>query len=307
MKSVYKRHIIVFFLTFGIFSATFLFVSFENKLKREEIIKLQENILIDLMANETQFDLLKSAPCDSIAYGSRLSKQMDEIGEKLSFAEQVDSHENMRSLKKYYSLLEIKDYLLSEQLKEQCPDEKIQSIVYFYKSPCKKCTEEGYVLSRLKSYYPWLRIYSFDMDLDFPIIQTFADLYKVKKEELPVLILNGKKISGFVGLEEIQKNIPELIKEKVERKIQDEMDLLKNGEVYCEIQNKKNKKEIFFLCFLKGKNGEGGKKLYVQYDGANEIKILSKEEEKKMRRNKKEPPVGLEPTTYGLQNRCSTN
>ena len=213
-----KKHLIIFFITSGIFFLIFLFNTFENSIKREKILSLQKNLLIDLMANETQFDLLKAAPCSAIEKGSSLSTQMDEIGKKLTFTENIDNNKEVNSLKKYYFLLEVKDYLLSRELQKKCPEAKVQSIVYFYKDDCPACIKQGYVLSELKSRYPWLRIYSFDLDFDFPIITTLSRLYEVHKDEVPVLIINNEKHSGFTEITSVEKYIPELQQAFIEEK-----------------------------------------------------------------------------------------
>ncbi len=205
-----KKYIIVLVLTLGIFAIVFLFNSFLNKKRIEHIHQLQQQISIDLIANETQFDLLKNAPCEIILSHSILSQQLDELGKKLSFLEETQNNdsENFLMVKKYYSLLEVKDYLLSEEIRKKCHEKK-DSIIYLYGSDCKQCTKQGYVLTELKRKYPWLRIYSFDLDLDFSLIDSFTAIYDIK-EKPPILIINQNKYDGFHSVEEIQTLLPAL-------------------------------------------------------------------------------------------------
>ncbi len=285
-KRILLKHLVIFSLTLAIFFAVFRFVSFENAMKRKEISSLQENVLIDLMANETQFDLLKTAPCDSIIEGSSLSNKMDEIGRKLTFAENhdEDNSDELISLKKYYSLLEVKDYLLSQELVKKCPKSNVHSIVYFYKEDCEECVKQGYVLSEIKKRYPWVRIYSFDYDLDFPVIKSFGEIYHVEKGSFPVLIFNGKKYQGFISVEEIESTIPQLREEKVqhdfltylqEKGIEDitleeiscERDKKNTGDYVCRIEGEEE--EVYMLdgeTFSQFNENGGGKKAVEEKD-----------------------------------------
>ncbi len=210
MKRIHRKHFYIFLITAGIFAVIFLLQSYLNNLRRENISELQENVLVDLMANETQFDLLKSAPCDVLENGSQLSLQMDEIGKKLTFAEEHDRHEEIQSLKKYYSLLEMRDYLLAEEMREKCPQFSPESILYFYRSECRDCVKQGYVLSRLKEEYPWIRIYSFDWNLPLPVIRSFGNIHGVSGKTFPALVIHGKEVEGFLSYDDLRELIPDL-------------------------------------------------------------------------------------------------
>ncbi len=218
-----KKYITIFFITLGIFVSVFLVVSFINKSKNENISDLQRRITIDLIANETQFDLLKNAPCKAIEGNSILSRQMNELGKKLIHAEEVQGIDNKQvlELKKYYSLLEVKDYLLSQEVAKKC-DIQIESIIYFYDRDCGDCEKQGYVLTELKRKYPWLRIYSFDKDLDFSIVKTFAGLYAIHEKNPPILIIGEDVYSGFKKVEEIEELIPALHEKKIQEQAKEE-------------------------------------------------------------------------------------
>lgn len=213
MNKKRKKNTIVLLITIGIFVSVFSLVGILNARKQKNISNLQTKITLDLIANETQFDLLKNAPCKSIK-GSYVSKELEEIGNKLSYAEEAQGAEtkNIVDLKKYYSLLQVKDYLLSQEIAKKC-DIEIESIVYFYEKDCSECIKQGYVLTELKKKYPWLRIYSFDRLLDFSIVETFAGLYDLS-EDAPIIIIDGKKYSGLKKVNEIEAFIPALQEKK---------------------------------------------------------------------------------------------
>ena len=120
--------------------------------------------------------------------------------------------ETVINLKKNYSLLQVKDYLLMQEVAEKC-DIQTDSIVYFYEQDCSECVKQGYVLTELKRRYPWLRIYSFDRNLDFSLIVTFEGLYDLG-DTYPVLIIGEDTYAGFQDIEDVEAYIPELQKRK---------------------------------------------------------------------------------------------
>ena len=147
MNNDYKKYLIVLLITAGIFIAVFGLVSFINGKKLANIDDLQRKITADLIATETQFDLLKTAPCESLN-NTILSRELGELGEKLDFAQENQGADDpdVEQLKKYYSLLQVKDYLLTEELSSKCKV-TVDSILYFYSSDCTECTKQGYILT----------------------------------------------------------------------------------------------------------------------------------------------------------------
>jgi len=149
---------------------------------------------------------------------SILSKELGELASRIEYGENnFDSlSEELVGLKKYYSLLQIKDFLLMQKARERC-DLNIESIIYFYgREDCDDCRKQGYVLTNIRQDYPELRVYSFDYYLDVSAIEALKSIYKVD-ENLPALIINGKSYKGFKDREEIEAIMPELIKIKEER------------------------------------------------------------------------------------------
>ena len=141
-----------------------------------------------------------------------LSQEINNIADKINFSEKNFATDNtdIKYLKKYYSLLEIKDYLLMKQISERCGTEN-SHILYMY-SPdptCTDCVKQEYVLSVLREKYPQLRIYSFDYNLDLSAIKALISIYKIP-ENVPVMVIGGKNYVGFKTVEEIEKIIPQL-------------------------------------------------------------------------------------------------
>lgn len=207
----YRKYIFSFLITAMIFATAIYLSNFFGQKKLEEIRNIQDKISIDILSSETQFSLLEESSCKDISTGS-LSTELGNLEEKLSYTENQRGTEDpeVQTLKRYYSLLEIKDYLLMNKISEKCKKTPL-SIIYFYSNSdrCKDCQREGYVLTELRENYPDLRVYSFDYDMDLSAVQTLISINKVKNE-LPAIVINGKVYYGFQSIEDIEKSMPEL-------------------------------------------------------------------------------------------------
>ena len=211
-----KKYIFTFFLTTAIFATAFFASTFFSNKRVENVKFIQDNIAIDILSSETQFDLLKEVSCQSVN-DSMLSPELNILGDKLSHTENERGakDEDIVYLKKYYSLLQVKDYLLSKKLAEKCGAlKKSVFIIYFYsnKGDCEDCTREGYVLTRLKEKYPELRVYSFDYDLQLSVIDSLKAIHKINGAALPALVIEDKTYNGFKTLEELEDLLPDTLK-----------------------------------------------------------------------------------------------
>ena len=202
----------VLLITVTIFGIAFVASNYFSDKKLEEIKSIQDKIAIDILSSETQFSLLEESSCKDIGSGT-LSTELGALEEKLSSTAQergVNDSE-VQALKRYYSLLEIKDYLLLQQISKQCKAKPVY-VLYFYSNQgdCADCGREGDVLTYLRGQYPSLRVYSFDYHLELSALQTLITLRKVKTP-LPALIINNRApVNGFKSLEDLRKLIPEL-------------------------------------------------------------------------------------------------
>ncbi|MCK5059823.1 MAG: hypothetical protein KAR00_01585 [Candidatus Pacebacteria bacterium] len=207
----FRKYVFVFIITSVIFFTAFFVGNYFNEKKIEEIRSIENNIAIDILSSETQYALLAESSCDTIG-DSILSEELGSLGEKLAYTEERRGNDNLEviSLKKSYSLLLIKDYLLMNRISEKCGLNPI-FILYFYsnKGDCPDCTREGYVLTRLRKKYPALRIYSFDYNLDLSAVQTLISIKKIERK-LPALVIDNSVYYGFQGVKDIEKIIPRL-------------------------------------------------------------------------------------------------
>jgi glutaredoxin len=185
-------------------------ISYLNRARVAELSAIENQLSIDTLSLDTQFSLLESAPCDSDASSTTLTSELTDLGSRLSYAENQlgDDDAQVVRLKEQYSLLEIRDYLITKQLASACGTKPI-TVLYFYSNTndCPDCDKAGYALSYLRNTYPSLRVYSFDYNLNLGALKTFITLNKVERR-FPAFVINGKKSYGFTSLEDFEKQFP---------------------------------------------------------------------------------------------------
>lgn len=213
MKADWKKYLLAFVITGAIFMTAFYIATRFDQQRVADIRTTEQNISIDLLSSETQFELLGTLDCEAIKANPILTDQLNTIAERLSYAENNLGKDNPEvvQLKKQYSLLEIKDYLLMQQISEKCHT-KIVSILYFYSNAgnCQDCERSAEVLTYLRQTYPDLRVYSFDYNLDLSALKTLIALRKVDGPFPAVIVNNRAPIYGFHNLADMQALVPEL-------------------------------------------------------------------------------------------------
>ena len=205
-----SKYVITFVITALLFSTAFYLSNYFNNKKTADIKATEDQIAIDLLSSETQFDILKQSSCNQLD-DSILADELDTLGSRLNSMEsQIGSNNpEVLQLKKYYSILQIKDYLLMSNYGKECHTKPV-SVVYFYANDCQDCKKQGYVLTYLRDTYPGLRTYSFDYNIDLSAVKTLISLNKIPTV-LPSLIINGKTYNGFMSSEDVEKIIKPLM------------------------------------------------------------------------------------------------
>lgn len=210
MKKDLKKYLLAFVITAAIFVTAILISTWIDNKRVDEVRSIQDSISLNILSSETQFNLLKEAACDDL-FSSGIGQELGDLSDRLSYFESIGrgSDTDVTTLKRYYSLLEIKDYLLINSA-TKCIN-RPATIIYFYKSNCDECKSQGDVLTYIRQHNPGkLRVYSFDQDLDVSAVKTLANIYKVKPP-FPALVIKGRAYNGFKSTEDIQKLIPEIV------------------------------------------------------------------------------------------------
>ena len=210
----WQRYILAFVITATIFGIAFFVAGRIDQGRVADIRAMQDAIAIDLLSTETQFELLGNLDCELLGERPVLSEELSMLAERLAYTENNLGSDNAQVtlLKKQYSLLQIKDYLLMQEISRKCGGAPV-FVLYFYsnKGDCTECGRAGEVLTYLRGQYLGLRVYSFDYHLELGALETLIALRKIKADELPAFIINNRApVYGFKNVEEMEALIPEL-------------------------------------------------------------------------------------------------
>ena len=210
MSLLTRNALIALGITIALAGTVAYTVNYLNRARISELSTIEDQISIDTLSLDTQFSLLEAAPCDSAASSTTLTGELADLGGRLSYAESQLGTDNPQvvRLKDQYSLLEIRDYLITKQLAAACGTKPV-IVLYFYSNAgdCGNCDKAGYALSYLRNTYPSLRVYSFDYNLDLGALKTLIAVTKVR-DILPAFVVNGKHYYGFTSLSDLEKQFP---------------------------------------------------------------------------------------------------
>lgn len=210
MPLVTRNALIALLITVTLMGTVAYTINYLNRIRVTELSNIEDQLSIDILSLDTQFSLLQTAPCDSATSSTALISGLGDLSDRLSYAENQLGSDNPQviRLKERYSLLEIRDYLITKQLAKTCGTKPI-TVLYFYSNAgdCENCDKAGYALSYLRNTYPTLRVYSFDYNLNLGALRTFITVNKVQNT-LPALVINGKQSYGFTSLTDLEKQFP---------------------------------------------------------------------------------------------------
>lgn len=205
-----RNALIALGITILLVSTVVYAVNYLNQQRVEELNAIEDQLSIDTLSLDTQFSLLESAPCSFAAGGTDLTLKLTDLGERLAYTENQlgNDDEQVIRLKSQYSLLEIRDYLVTKELAKTCGTNPV-TVLYFYSNEgdCDDCDRAGYALSYLRQKYPALRVYSFDYNLDLGALKTLIAIEKVNRE-FPAFIIQGKPTYGFTSSDDLEKQFP---------------------------------------------------------------------------------------------------
>ena len=215
--SILTRNIIIsLVITIALISTIIYAISYLNQQRVAELNTIEDQLSTDTLSVETQYSLLENAPCSDFTQGSStedtlLSQEVSNIGDKLAFTENKlgSKDPQVLQLKNQYTLLEIRDYLLTEQLSKTCHLNPT-TVLYFYTNDgsCKgECDQASYDLSYLRQTYPSLRVYSFDYNLNLGALKTLESVEKIEPK-FPGFVINHQSYYGYTSLSDFEKNLP---------------------------------------------------------------------------------------------------
>lgn len=202
----YKRYFIVFIITALLFVSGFYLSNYLNSKKVDSLKTIQDQIALNILSSETQYALLSDTTC-SDGSSSILSEELSTLSDKLDYGERTigASNPDIISLRNYFSLLEIKDFLLLKQISARCHT-TTPYILYFYsnESDCADCASQWRAISELRDENPEVRVYVFDYHSQLSAVTSLEKLYKVAGT-LPAIVIEGKTYTTLTDLPTMKK------------------------------------------------------------------------------------------------------
>ncbi len=211
----WQKYLIVFLITLGIFLvAIYLSSSFSNK-RFDQMRVFQDKLATDILSSEARFSLLERTSCEHFVDDALLSEELNLFGSRLAVMEKhLDKDDPaVEQLKRYYSLLQVKDYILVDQLADKCGTEPVV-ILYFYEKDCEECESQEYVLENVSKDYSGLHLYSFDYNTELSAVRTLISILGVREDNLPTLIINKKVYSEGLKEKELRELLSDLLPEE---------------------------------------------------------------------------------------------
>lgn len=208
-----KRYIYTFIITLAIFFFSIWLSNGFGSQKVQSLRDLESRINLDILSVETRFSLLQKTSCEHIVDNKDndigFNVDLNNVALKIKSLENQLGYENydVISLKKYYSLLQIKDYLLAKEFHDRCKKNTV-SILYFYDTDCADCAKQSIILDKIISDYPEIRVYYLDKKSNNPALDTLSSIFKITQS--PTLVINEKTYTGFQDIGKIESYIPEI-------------------------------------------------------------------------------------------------
>ena len=200
----WKKYVITFLITGGIFLVAFFLSDNINNKKIEVIKDTRDKIAIDILSTETRFALLSASSCSNSMqdndFEASLTEELNNLAQKLKFIESqlgVDD-EQVLIVKRQYTILQIKDYLLVQEFSKRC-NQHVPTILYFHENDCADCRKQSIVLDKIHELFPQVRVYWLDRGLDDPTMRTLVSMFKIT--QVPSLVFEEKKYDGLQDLD----------------------------------------------------------------------------------------------------------
>ncbi len=188
-----------FAITIVIFLVGFIIGSAINEKKLQVIYDLENDIRVESLGNELVFELVSSDLCENINITS-YTTEISELGKRLTYMESIYGYDSpqVHNLKNYYTLLQIRHYLINKDMQETCGIDK-PIVLYFYTNfgDCVDCGDQGLVLTNVHRQYPQFNIYSFEFAENNPAIEFLKEKYVLEEHRLPTVIIDNEVNYGF--------------------------------------------------------------------------------------------------------------
>jgi len=203
------KYITVFAITTLVFIVGILVGNYFSNQKLQQIDEIGQDLKTDTVSMELQYDLIAENPCAHIN-STPLADELYEMASKLDYMENRlgEDDTNVKALKEYYSLLELRHWLFMQKTNKEC-NQNSALILYFYtnEEDCSKCKEQGFILTWARRNYENVYVYSFDYSIENGALDTVKRLFDV--QGTPAVVINKNPYNKFMTKDEIENILQE--------------------------------------------------------------------------------------------------
>lgn len=204
-KIQFSKYITAFAITLLVFIAGVTLGSYNDRKKLAIVDDLEQDIKMNTMGTEIQYLLMTDSPC-TFVNSTQMAIELGNLGSKLTFMESQLGTDDKRvlELKEYYHLLELRHWLFLKNAKKEC-NKNFELMLYFYSNEgdCRDCEEQGHVLTYVHKKNPLFNIYSFDVNIDNPALNTLKERYNIRTT--PTVVINETIHEGFMSTDEVME------------------------------------------------------------------------------------------------------
>jgi hypothetical protein len=113
----WKKYAWTLMITIVIFITAIALSNYFSNKKITSLREIEDKISTDIMSSETQYSLLAESACKDLS-DDVLSRELNTFAQKLTYTEEnlSQNSSDLLRLKTYYTLLQIKDYLLMKKI-----------------------------------------------------------------------------------------------------------------------------------------------------------------------------------------------
>lgn len=207
-REIKGRYLTAFLLTASVFALGIFLGIIMSDYKVSKIYNYERDLMTNFLVQDIQSELMEEDPCKFVST-ELASQELFKVGDRLDALEKDlgKDDEQVVSLKKYYNLLAVRDYLFYKKVNEECDKDFILNLFFYSNDPkkCEKCEDQGFVLSYVRAKNDKIRTYSFDVDLGLPAVDYLVKFYNVN--EVPSVVFNEDVYYGFLDTEKVEEII----------------------------------------------------------------------------------------------------
>lgn len=139
--------------------------------------------------------------------GRNFDERTTEFGLSLDVLEKSRGrlNEEVQSLKRDYSVMQLRDYLLFRQIAVHCNVELDQIIFFYTNTACQDCVEQGQILREYKRQNPEVLVYTLDVDIGTPVVSALTESYGIAT--YPALLINGRIVQRKLEAQELDAQL----------------------------------------------------------------------------------------------------